>query len=189
MNDKKSKITITQFKNKLEGLSKQEIIELLIESFKISKEVQGYICAKLNGNDGMLEILEDYNKKIKTEFFPVRGHGKLRVSVVKKAISDFKKIVKETSLTIELMICFVENAVKYIHENDDIFENMGDYLCNVFESIIKLLNKEKNPDLFVKYKERLEKIINTKGIDCWGIHDSLEDSYSDLKWLEEYDDE
>lgn len=129
--------------------------------------------------------MENYKKKIKAEFFPVRGNEKLRVSVVKKAMSDLKKVTKESQHIFELMVYFAETAVLYIHKYGDIFEDMGDYLCDVFDSVIQLLNKENGPELYLQYQDRLNKIIHTGNLECWGIGDSLEESYSDLKWLDD----
>jgi hypothetical protein len=95
-----------------------------------------------------------------------------------------KSFTKETIWFLELMVYFCETAVQYIHENSDIFENMGDFFTDTYETVIKTLNKEKKPDLFEKYKERVKAIVNTKDCECWGINDSLKYSYSLLKWID-----
>lgn len=83
------------------------------------------------------------------------------------------------------MVYFCEVAVQYIHDEGDIFENMGDYFTDTYEKVIQTLNKEKTPDLYERYKERLKAIVNKPDCHCWGIHDSLADSYSVLKWIED----
>ncbi|WP_047154981.1 DUF6155 family protein [Aneurinibacillus tyrosinisolvens] len=188
MSDKSSKVSVRKLRSKLDECSKQEVIEFLVESFKMSKEVQTYMSIKINGDDGVQAIIEDYKKKIQAEFFPARGYGKLRVSVGKKTISDFEKAAKDTGLTLELMMCFAEVAVQYIHENGDIPEDMGDYFTDTYEEIIQQLDKEKTSKLYRQYKDRLKSIVDTTGCECWGIHDSLEGSYSMLKWAD-YDNE
>lgn len=94
------------------------------------------------------------------------------------------KIAKGTVWPFELRVYFAETAVQSIHEDGDIFENMGDYFTDTYDKIIRMLNKEKKLDLYDKYKDRLKAIMETKNCDCWGIHDSLQGSYSDLKWIE-----
>ena len=189
INKKSVKMKVVELKSELNKLTQQEVIELMVESYKISDEVQGFISVKLKGDRGVLEILSEYKQRIKNEFFPTRGCGKLKVAEVKKVISDFNKIIKETESVFEIMLFFVEIAAAFIHEHGDISEEMGDYLCEVFESVVIRLNKEKTEGLFMKYKERLEAIVNTKGIECWGIHDSLEGSYLDIKWIDDEDED
>jgi len=82
------------------------------------------------------------------------------------------------------MVYFAETAVQSIHEEGDIFEDMGDYFTDTYQEIIQRVNREKTPELYNQYKERLRAIADTKNCECWGIQDSLEGSYSDLKWLE-----
>jgi hypothetical protein len=60
---------------------------------------------------------------------------------------------------LELMVFFAEKAVQSIHECGDIFEDIGDYLTDMYDKIIQRLNKEQTPDLYFKYKARLKTII------------------------------
>ncbi|WP_088189498.1 hypothetical protein [Desulfosporosinus sp. FKA] len=100
-------------------------------------------------------------------------------------ISDLDKVAKGTIWPLELMVNFAETAVQSIHEDGDIFEDMGDYFTDTYKEIIQRINREKTPELYNLYKERLKAIADTKNCGCWGIHDSLEGSYSVLKWLED----
>lgn len=185
---KSSLLTITQLKRKLEELSKEEIIELFIGAVKSNKATQSFVSIKLQGEDGIARMLEECKQNIYKQFYPTRGFPKMQISVIKKAIRDIKEVSKETIWFLELMVYFCEIAVEYIHENGDIFEKMGDFFTDSFETVIKTLNKEKTPDLFGKYKERIKAIVDTKGCECWGINDSLKGSYSLLKWVD-YDEE
>lgn len=73
----------------------------------------------------------------------------------------------------ELMVYFCEVAVQSIHENGDIFEDMGVFFTDAYEAVVQTLNKEKTPDLYEKYQDRVKAIVDTKNYECWGIHDSL----------------
>lgn len=131
MSGKNCKLTAEELRHKLKAYSKREVIELLVESFEMSKDVQAYLLVKMHGDDAL-----------------------------QKAIEEYKKINKEAQLTFEGMMYFVETAVAYIHQSGDISEGMGDYVCDVFETIVQLLNKEKGSERYVQYKDRLGKIIN-----------------------------
>ncbi|MCB8818350.1 hypothetical protein [Desulfosporosinus shakirovi] len=178
-------LTLTQLKQKLNELSKEEVIELFLETLRGDKEVRTFVSVKLQGEKAVLEIIKEYKEKIRKEFDPPRGAPKLRVATVKTAIADINKIARETEWPLELMVYFAEMAVQFIHEWGDISEDMGYYFTDTYEEIIQLLNKQKTPDLYDKYKGRLKKIMKTKNCGCWGIEDSLKGSYSVLKWVEQ----
>ncbi|MHB8126563.1 MAG: hypothetical protein ACYDEJ_13160 [Desulfitobacteriaceae bacterium] len=177
-------LTITELKQRLKELSREEVITLLVETLKSNKDAQAFISVKLQGEKAILELIKEYKEKIHKEFYPDRGYPKMRVTKVREVFSDLNKIAKETVWLLELMVFFAETAVQSIHECGDIFEDMGDYLADMYYKIIQRLNKEKTPELYHKYKERLKTIAVTKNCECWGIHDSLVGSYSELKWLE-----
>jgi hypothetical protein len=46
MSDKKAKMKISELKSKLNQLSKQDMMKLLVESYKRSEEVQDYLEGK-----------------------------------------------------------------------------------------------------------------------------------------------
>jgi hypothetical protein len=147
------------------------------------------LSVKLEGEAALLEIVEAFKEQIYKEFYPNRGLPKLRVAKVEKILSEMNLIGKGTIWPFELLIYFCEVAVFYIHEHGDIFEDMGDRFTDAYEEVIQILNKEKMPDLFEKYKDRVNAIVHTSGCECWGICDSLAGSYSDLKWVDHDDEE
>lgn len=51
-----------------------------------------------------------------------------------------------------------------------------------------MLNKEDKPDLFLEYRVELENLISRADDFGWGIQDSFDESYLNLKWLEEYEE-
>lgn len=178
-------LTITELKKRLKELTREEVVGLLVETLKMNKDAQAFVSVKLQGERGILELVKEYKGKVRQEFYPDRGNPKMRVAKVREVISDLNKIAKETIWPLELMVFFAETAVQSIHEDGDIFEDMGDYFTDTYEEIIQRVNKEKTPELYNQYKERLKAIADTKNCECWGIQDSLEGSYSDLKWLED----
>lgn len=178
-------LTITELKKRLKELSREEVVGLLVETLKMNKDAQAFVSVKLQGERAILELVKEYKEKVRQEFYPDRGYPKLRVAKVRKVFSELNKIAKETIWPLELMVYFAETAVQSIHEEGDIFEDMGDYFTDTYQEIIQRVNREKTPELYNEYKERLRAIADTKNCECWGIQDSLEGSYSDLKWLED----
>ena len=185
----KNTLKVAELKKLLSKMPTDELVKLIIESYKLSKEVHALVNIKLMGDEGLNEVLEASKMKIKNEFFPKRGFGKLRVSIVKKAVSDVKNICKEDGLILEIMIFSVEMGVEFINRFGDIDEDMVDYMADTFDNIASLINKKNKYELFKRFQDRLRAIISdSEDVGCWGIHDSFEGSYSYLKWLEECDD-
>ncbi|CAG7645291.1 hypothetical protein ACFQI7_25515 [Paenibacillus allorhizosphaerae] len=177
-------LTSSQIKRKLKELPPHEVIELLHETVKTNKEARVFISVKLQGEPALLELLEKCKEQIRKQFYPDRGLPKLRTDKVKEALSSMEMAGQGTDWPFELMVYFCEVAVRYIHETGDIFEDMGDLLTDTYEAVIQALNMAKTPELYEKYRDRMKAIVETTGCECWGICDSLEGSYSMLKWAE-----
>ena len=182
--NKKPLLSVTEVKRRLNELTKDEVTELLAETIKINKDARAFISVKLEGEKAITGLVKEYQDKIRNEFDPPRGDPKLRTANIKQAISYINIVGKGTLWPLELMIYFAETAAQYIHETGDISEDMGDYFNDTYEEIIQRLNKEKTPELYNKYKDRLRIILETQNCECWGIHDSLVGSYSVLRWVE-----
>lgn len=188
MGNKKSELTVTELKQHITKMPVDEVFKLLIECFKASKEAKSLISVKLIGNKAMKELWEASKEKIENEFFPARGFGKLQLSVARKAISDFKKISKDNRLTIDLMIFYIEMGVDFFDTYGGASDSLINSMCSMFESVIKMLNKEDRPELFLDYRVRLENLISRADDFGWGIQDAFDESYGNLKWLEEYEE-
>lgn len=177
-------ITVAELKKVLRTYSHNELIELICEIKKIDKSVHEYLTAKFTASDENIQmILEDYKKKIRHEFFPSRGLGRLNLKAAKKAISDFKKICQDKALIVDIMLYYVESGVDFTNEFGDIHDNFYSSLEGVFDQIIKIINNENNDKLFVIFKERLEMIVLDTSNIGWGFHDFLEECYEEVQWL------
>jgi len=179
---KDKNLSITELKKQLKQLQPEELMKLLVETYKMSDKVKNLINARLKGDTDVAELLSLCKEKIKNEFLPEKGLGKLRVSIVQKLIVDFKTISKDDKQIIDLMLFSVEMGVKFIDEYGDISEDMVDYLFEAYDKVVNIINKKNRIDLFEHFKDRLEAAIaNTKGVGCWGIEDSFEGSYSEIR--------
>lgn len=145
-------------------------------------KVKNLINARIKGDTGVDELLSSCKEKIKNEYLSKKGFGKLQVSIVKKLNADFNSISKNDKQIIDLMLFSVEMGVDFINEYGDISENTVDYLFEAYDKVVNIINKKNRVDLFEHFKNRLEAAIaNTKGVGCWGIEDSFEGSYSEIR--------
>ncbi|MFH0856988.1 MAG: DUF6155 family protein [bacterium] len=168
-------ITITQLKQHLKSLSQENMMAEIQELFQKFPAVKEFYQVKLNFN-GEDDSHKKYKEIIKNEFFPVNGFGKLRLSVARGAISDFKKLSKNQRLIADLMIFYVEQGVEFTNSYGDICEAFYNSMESMAHSAAEFVVKNKFSDA---YKERFKKIAqSTSGIG-WGFHDTLEEIYYD----------
>ena len=72
--------------------------------------VQEFYQGRINPASEEL-ILRRYRTALRKEFFPVRGFPKARLSLVKKTLSDYRKIAHNPAKVVDLMVFSVEMAI------------------------------------------------------------------------------
>ena len=166
-------MNIKQIRYNLSQLSKNELEKLILNLYKSNKFNQEYLNSLFNPvNDE--ELLIKYKKIIKNEFYPDRGEPKLRYSVLRKSLSDFKKICNNKNYIIDLMLSHIENGVSFTQDYGDIDERFYTNIENMFHSALTIITENK---LNKEYEDRCLKIkINSEGIG-WGFSDSMEEMF------------
>ena len=168
-------ITISQLKKALSDKSEKELMEEVINLFKKSSQVKEYYTLALSA-EGEEHVLEKYKEIINNEFFPKRGYGKARLSVAKKAISDFKKISGKPHLIVDIMLHYVDQGVNYTGQYGDINEPFYNSMEKMFEEALKLAEKN---NLLPSFQKTCEEIIN-EACEGWGFKDGLAGTYHEL---------
>jgi hypothetical protein len=158
-------------KEYLAGKSKDELMREIIVLSKNIPIVQEYYSNVLGKSE---EVVDKYKKMIKQEYFPARGFGDARAGVVRKILSNFKKISKSDDDLINLLIYHVEQGVKFTKDYGDIDER---FYASIESSFDFAMNLVKTDESFQKYKERCLKIVNDSDGIGWGFHDFLADLY------------
>ncbi|MGB5631552.1 MAG: DUF6155 family protein [Waterburya sp.] len=85
------KINLTTLKKHLKTRSQAELIADIAELYKRFQPVKDYYQIQLYPQDEK-QVAAKYKKIIEDEFFPARGFGRARLSVAKKAITEYKKV-------------------------------------------------------------------------------------------------
>jgi len=164
---------VSEFKASLKMLKKEELIKHLASLYQHFDNVKDYFISTLNPEEE-INIQAKYKATIQHEFFPKRGHGKLRLSIAKKAISDFKKISDSSELICDLMLFYVEQGVEFTNEYGDINEQFYISMEDMYERVLKFMKKN---DMLKGFKNRCYQVVeDTDGIG-WGFHDTLADLY------------
>ena len=168
-----SEITLRTLKRYLIQQSKEELIKQIAETFTKFDYVKDYYKGIINPEDND-NILQKYQTIIKNEFFPNRGFGNARLSIAKKAISDYKKVSFSKNGVADIMLFFVEMGVKFTNAYGDINESFYNSMESMYERMLKYITEN---NIQEKFQARCKKIVDdTRGIG-WGFHDGLTDSY------------
>lgn len=164
---------ISELNKNLKEATKGQLIKDIVALYKKNEFVKDYYNSKYcEGNDGALLI--KYKEIIEHEFFPVNGFGEARLSVAKKAISEYKKINDNPENLSELMVFYVENGVSYTDCYGDINEQFYLSMEGMYERALKHISSN---NLERKFDERCKKIVSDTKNMGWGFHDQLRETY------------
>ncbi|MCJ8281109.1 MAG: DUF6155 family protein [Rivularia sp. ALOHA_DT_140] len=168
-------ITVSNLKKYLNNCSSEELVNEIAELFKAFPAVKEYYQIKLYPQSEE-QIITEYKKKIENEFFPSRGFGKARLSIAKKAISEYKKVSKQPLGLIDIMLFYVEQGVKFTKTYGDIDENFYMSMEGMYEKALESINEYGFKETFQK---RCKKIVEITSGTGWGFHDTLCDIYDE----------
>ncbi|MDI1358397.1 MAG: DUF6155 family protein [Methylobacter sp.] len=164
-----TKLSLTELKKRLSSKTNAELIEEIGLLYKNFPNVKEYYQSILLGDDSA--ILDKYKEILRSEFL-MRGNRfpKMRLSVARKAVTDFKKISSSRQSIADIMITYVETGVSCTNEFGDIDEPFYNSMESMYETALKYVVKE---HLFSAFDDRLSAIVDdTSGIG-WGFHDQL----------------
>lgn len=108
-------------KKYITNLSSDELKQELTDLINRFSQVREYYHIRINPTEYQ-EILNEYKKRIKLEFFPEKGYGEGRPSVGKAPILQFLKVSSSRENLIDLMLYYVEQGIKYTLAYGDIDE-------------------------------------------------------------------
>lgn len=176
-----TKLSLTELKKRLSSKTNAELVEEIAQLYKTFPNVKEYYQSILLDDDSV--ILEKYKEIIKGEFL-MRGNRfpKMRLSVARKAVTDFKKISRSTHSIADIMVAYVEAGVSCTNEFGDIDEPFYNSMESMYETALKHVVKE---HLFDEFGDRLFDIVDdTRGIG-WGFHDQLSYLYESYEAMVE----
>ncbi|MGG4034230.1 DUF6155 family protein [Paenibacillus cisolokensis] len=177
------KLTKSALNKHLKQMSRDELVELVKACYGASKDIEKFLAVKILGDEAVENLFHEYRKKIENEFFPERGHAKLRLQEAKKAISEFERLTGNVKYSLELKLIYVESGVSFTLTYGDIDERFYYSMESMYSDVIKTVNEDETAGLFDQYEDRIRAIVsNTMGIG-WGFHHNLHDLYVQLRWI------
>jgi hypothetical protein len=171
---KSSNPTWSDLKPALANLDKKQLLTLVADLYRFSKENQAFCHARFGVGD---DPLAPYKKTIDECMYPdVYKNEPIQISKAKKAISSYSKAVGDPIGETELMVFFVECGNNFTVNFGDIDEGFYDALNRMYQRAIKkvLCLQEKHRWVF---QERLKDIMTSSSDIGWGYHDMLCDDY------------
>jgi hypothetical protein len=159
-------------KKYLKTLTKEELINHIIELDKKYKPVQEYYQLYLN-ND-VEAVLNKYKKQIEYEFYPARGEPKMRLSVARKAVTDAQKLGLPPGAMADIMLFYVETGVQFTNDYGDINEPFYNSMENMYLKALKFLDSE---GLLSEFENRARNIVDKSADTGWGFYDTLGDYF------------
>ena len=165
----------SSLKKYLQSLSKEQVIETVLEMYDNMKPVKDYLDFFLNPNEK--EMFEKYRTIIVNEFYP-RGKftdPKTRFSVAKKAIADFRALKPSPELLANLMLTLPEMACQFTYDYGDMTEQFYNSAYNNFKAALEYMHKNKLLDAF---KLRCKDCLRWASVCGYGFEDDLHDIYS-----------
>lgn len=169
------KFTIPSFKKQLARKSKNDLIKEITTLCQKFPQVKEYYKAQVGD---VQDIVKKHKDIIEREFVEgkTRGLPKARLSVAKKAVRDFRKLINDPELIAEIMFTYVESISGFSSEfgpDREAFYTEPEYM---FEEALKLLDEN---GLAAKFKDRAGAIVEN-ATDGWGHQDSLCEWYEDM---------
>lgn len=165
-----------QLKKHLIKLTKEQIIDVVLELYEARKEAKEYLDFYINPNDDVK--LEEYKKIIYNEFYPNRGEPKCRFNVCRKTISDFKKLKPNPYSIADLMLYYVETGVSFAAEYGDMWEQFYTALENNFNKALEFIYKN---GYLEGLRPRIERMLKMSEKSGWGFPDTLYDFYDQYR--------
>lgn len=181
-------MSMSELKRELKQLENSELIELVSNLYKANDQVKEMIQAKFVGERYQVDALEAYKKKMYAEFFPHNMRKTLSLKSAKALITAFKK-VGSFEMVLDLMLYYVEcgDARSYVFGDAD--GPFYDSLSSVYEQFIDQLNAKGTEALYLKFKDRIIKFMESACDVGWGYGDFIVRKTVELEWFLDEEEE
>jgi hypothetical protein len=169
----KTDLKIKELRKFLNKQEKQDIIEELVSLTKNYSELREYFLIKIKP-EYEVKILNKYKKIIKEEFVIYKGKSGLNFKLMKKALTDFKKISDNKKLIIDLQLSHVEYGVEFTNRYGDIGVPFYDNIEKTFDKALKMIIDN---DLQVYFRDRCKNILAESDNIGWGFSCNMIDIF------------
>lgn len=166
----------SQVKKLLSSMSKEDVINVVLELYDARKEARDYLDYYANPDE--TSELEKFKKIVLKEFDDdISRNPQCRFSVCRKALSDFKKLTPSSDTLAEAMVFYMERVYEFSFCAGDLWEQYYDSAISNFQSTLKFLIKN---NLLESMMPRIVQIMAWSWPCGYGFHDETGDSFCEL---------
>ena len=162
-------LKISEVKKYLRAMEKEELVNEITELIKLYPAVKEYYAIILNP-DAEKEVLAKYKMTVENEFFPSRGDGKLRHTLVNNAIQDFRKISQSPVNVASLMLYYPELGVEFTNAYGDIDEQFYVAISHGYSRALKYISENNLEETF---HDQASKIMENTDRVGWGFNEAM----------------
>lgn len=174
-------MTLTELKKQLKTLSQAELIGLLCNVYKDSKQAQALIDVALCGDVAEQTLLPTYKKQVHDAFWG----RQYSLKKARDAVLAFSRIAQNAENAAELMLYHVECGVDFTCEYGDIDAPFYESVESMFSNFVTTVNHMDTADYYQRNAERILGIIR-KADDCgWDFPYTLMALYHEIVWRTE----
>lgn len=161
-------------KKHLLSCTREQLVETILELYDNMKPVKEYLEYFLNPDEK--EMLKKYKSVIQKEFALAWKYAepKLRFSVAKKAIAEFKALKPSPEMLADLMLTLPEVACEFTYNYGDMTEQFYDSAYNNFKAALIFMQKN---NLLDDFKLRCENCLKWASVCGYGFADEIADIY------------
>lgn len=164
-----------KLKKHLQAISKEEIIDILLQLYESSDQAKNWLEFYLMPN--IDSELKKAKKLIYKQFYTSKDYPKdPSFRECNKIISDFKKIVTDPVAIADLMLYYVELGCEQIVEFGDFYEGFYIALENNFKKAAQFISSN---GLIPQFKHRITQMLESVDGTGWGFSDTLWDFYEE----------
>jgi uncharacterized protein YktA (UPF0223 family) len=162
-------IKLGTLKRYLKHASREHLATEITDLFTKFDVVRDYYQSKLAPEDDT-QVIEKYKSIIKNEFFPVRGFGEARLSIARKAVSDYKKVCRTKASLADLMLFYVEIGVEFTNTYGDIDEPFYNSMESMYKKAVEFIVENELQEV---YERRCRRIVSDTSEIGWGFGNAL----------------
>lgn len=163
-------MSVRQLRQHLSKKSDKELVDEIADLYKKFDVVKGYYQASVFSDD--LGVLDKFKKIIASEFIPHSRYAEppCRLSVAKKAISNYKKVSCSDKNLADIMLYYVECGVDFTITYGDVDDRFYRSMESMFASACGFIVKNGQENL---YSTRAKAIVDDAAPCRWGFPDTL----------------
>lgn len=178
------KLTEKVLAKKLNGMSQEELVQIISELFRTNKFVEARLNLMILGEEYGNVMLEKYKKQLYKIFNPsniVRTGFSLEQAQM--ILFNFKDICGDGRWYGDLALYFAECATDFTMTYGDINEKFYDDLGNAYHDAVAVASEDE--EVYRLWKERLEYIYHEFSGFGWGMDDYISGEYYSIPWIQE----